>query len=371
MGLWAGRVPLQLDEVRACLQDADICSNCGACLPFCQWDLYEEQNPGQPGDPSICRACMLCFRICPRPQARCAKNEEALFGAGRSNDLLGYYREALAVKTLERPAKAQDGGAVTALLKFMLREDIIEAALLTYRDEAWRPQPFLATTEAEVEAGAGSKYTASPALSLLGTALERFQRLALVGLPCQVAALRNLQRRREVAYPAERVLLTIGLFCTETFTYGQAEGYGLAHFVEGELGIPLGQVTRFDIKKNNLLIYQGDRVEGRPLVEVKPLAWPICHSCPDFTAELADLSVGAVGSRPGENTVLVRSLLGQEVLERAIEAGLLEKGPVRNLGLVERLAGNKRARREGLPLEVLRFLTKGSVRGNYKKAVHP
>ncbi|MDP2726399.1 MAG: Coenzyme F420 hydrogenase/dehydrogenase, beta subunit C-terminal domain, partial [Dehalococcoidia bacterium] len=287
---------MELEEYKASLGDADPCSHCGACLSFCQWDAFERQNPGQRGDPAICRSCMVCFRICPRPQPRYSKGEEALFGAGRSSDLLGYYREALASKAVDRPAGAQDGGVTTALLKFMLREHIVEAALLTRRDSLWHPQPFVATTEAEVEEAAGSKYTTVPALAILGPALERFQRLAFVGVPCQIAALRNLQSRREAAYPADKVVLTIGLFCAESFVYGQVDSHGMAHFVEGELGISMERVTRFDIKKNNLLVFQGDKVESRPLTEIKHLAWPVCHSCPDFTAELADLSIGAVGS---------------------------------------------------------------------------
>ncbi|HLB12120.1 MAG TPA: Coenzyme F420 hydrogenase/dehydrogenase, beta subunit C-terminal domain, partial [Dehalococcoidia bacterium] len=160
----------------------------------------------------------------------------------------------------------------------------------------------------------------------------------------------------------------IGLFCAESFTYGEANSHGVAHFVESELGMPLDQVTRFDIKKNNLMVFQGERVEGRPLAEIKHLAWPICHACPDFTAELADLSIGAVGSRADESTILVRSAFGQEVVQRAVAAGFLEQGPVRNLGIVERLTQNKRDRRAGLSAEATQFLTKRSIRGNYKKA---
>lgn len=359
---------MELDDLRAPFKDADVCSNCGACMSFCQWDIYEKEHAEQQGDPSICRSCMVCFRICPRPQTRYAQNEEAIFGAARSSELLGYYTEAVAAKAIERAAGAQDGGATTALLKFLLREGIVEAALLTRRDSDWRPQPFLATTEADIEEAAGSKYTTAPALSILGTALERFRRIVFVGVPCQIAALRNLQQRHDPAYPADRVVLTIGLFCAESFTYGRRESHGMANFVENELGMSLAQVTRFDIKKNNLMVFIGDRVEGRPLAKIKHLAWPICQACPDFTAELADLSIGAVGSAADQSTVLVRSALGREMVDRAVAAGFLEVASVKSLGIVERIAQNKRNRRAELSTEATQFLTKRSIRGNYKKA---
>jgi coenzyme F420 hydrogenase subunit beta len=222
-----------------------------------------------------------------------------------------------------------------------------------------------------VEQAAGSKYTPAPSLSLLAPALERFQRLAFVGLPCQIAALRNLQQRKDPAYPAERVVLAIGLFCAESFTYGRVGGHGMAHLVEGQLGFPLEEVTRFDIKKNNLMVFRGEQVAARPLAEIKELAWPICHSCPDFTAELADLSVGAVGSKADENTILVRSAQGKQILEQAVQAGVLELAPVRNFAIIERLTQNKRSRREALSPQTFQCLTKRTIRGNYKKAQLP
>lgn len=359
---------MDMEGLKASLRDADICGNCGACMSFCQWDTFERQNPGKRGEPAICRSCMVCFRICPRPQSRYAQNEVAIFGAARQSDLLGYYTDALAARAVDRSAGAQDGGATTALLKFVLREAVVEAALLTRRDSAWRPQPFLATTEAEVDEAAGSKYTTSPALSLLKPALEQFDRLAFVGVPCQIAALRNLQQRREEAYPANKVVLAIGLFCAESFTYGRPDSYGMANFLQEELGMPIERVTRFDIKKNNLLVFEGEKVEGRPLADIKHLAWPICHACPDFTAELADLSTGAVGSAVDQSTILVRSAAGREVLDRAVAAGFLEVAPVRSLGILERIAQNKRTRRAELSPEATQFLTKRSIRGNFKKA---
>lgn len=362
---------MELNEIKAVLRDADACANCGACMSFCQWDAFEKENAGRRGDPSICLSCMVCFRICPRPQSRYPQVEEAIFGASRTSELLGYYQEAVSAKAANRSPGVQDGGATTALLKFLLREGIVEAVMVTGRDSVWQPRPFVATTESEVDEAAGSRYTTAPALSILSPALERFQRLAFVGVPCQIAALRNLQQRHDPAYPAERVTLTIGLFCAESFTYGHAGTQGMAHFVESELGVPLNRATRFDIKRNNLIVFEGDREESRPLAEIKHLAWPICHSCPDFTAEVADISIGAVCSKADESTVLVRSNLGKDVLERAVRAGDLETGPIKSLTVAERIAQNKLDRRAELSPESLQFLTKRSIRGNWKKSELP
>jgi coenzyme F420 hydrogenase subunit beta len=229
----------------------------------------------------------------------------------------------------------------------------------------------VATTEEEVESAAGSKYTASPALSIMATALERFSRLAFVGVPCQITALRNMQQTKDKRYDALRVKILIGLFCAESFTYGVTNSHGIAAFVEKELGLPLTAVTRFDIKKNNLLVYGPDRVESRPLAEVKDYAWPLCYSCRDLTAELADISVGAVGSKADENALLARSKLGLEIVEQAREAGILQLADLRNPGLIERIAKNKHDRRAAVTPDEERFLFKRSIRGNFKKNQQP
>lgn len=345
------------------LVSVDLCSHCGACLSYCEWDAYERMHPGQRGDASLCRACMLCFRICPRAQRLGAEAQQRLLGGVAENQLLGYFREACAARAQQKAAGAQDAGVTTALVRLLLEERIVDAALLTARDARWSPVPFVASTVEEVERAAGSKYTATPALATLREGTENFQRLAFVGTPCQVAALRNLQSRQDERYRADRVVLAIGLFCAESFTYD-----GLVDLIDHEIKLALSAVTRFDIKKNNLIAFQGDQRAEKPLVELKHIVWPICHSCTDFTAELADLSIGAVGSKLDENTILVRSARGVEVMDLARRAGVLELGPVRNFGIVERIAQSKRVRRESLSPEEAQFLLKRTIRGNRKKA---
>lgn len=46
--------------------------------------------------------------------------------------------------------------------------------------------------------------------------------------------------------------------------------------------------------------------------------------CMDYTAELADISVGSVGSEEGWSTVFVRTEKGEEVVESAVEKGYVE-----------------------------------------------
>ena len=53
-----------------------------------------------------------------------------------------------------------------------------------------------------------------------------------------------------------------------------------------------------------------------------------CHYCIDYVAELADISIGAVGSEDGWTTVIVRSELGQKIYDSAVKAKAIESVPI-------------------------------------------
>ena len=83
-----------------------------------------------------------------------------------------------------------------------------------------------------------------------------------------------------------------------------------------------------------------------PLDDVYQAKLPGCALCPDLTAELADISVGAVEGRPGWNTVLVRTAAGKQLMDLALAKGLLEYEELDREGLagLSIAAQNKRQR---------------------------
>src|SRR5207244_13077419 len=94
--------------------------------------------------------------------------------------------------------------------------------------------------------------------------------------------------------------MTVGLLCTEVFTY---EGL-MVEKIDREMGIPLTEIKKFNVK-GKVLIYKKDGA----LVEMKlrhaqEYARPECHHCGDFSAELADISCGGVGCMDWTITLL-------------------------------------------------------------------
>jgi coenzyme F420 hydrogenase subunit beta len=71
-----------------------------------------------------------------------------------------------------------------------------------------------------------------------------------------------------------------------------------------------------------------------------------CGPCFDFASELADVSVGSVGSPDSWSTVLTRTDLGEKLYSSALAAGVVQEKAVsdKGLALAKKLAGNKEKR---------------------------
>ncbi|HEX2294013.1 MAG TPA: Coenzyme F420 hydrogenase/dehydrogenase, beta subunit C-terminal domain, partial [Actinomycetota bacterium] len=140
-----------------------------------------------------------------------------------------------------------------------------------------------------------------------------------------------------------RVGLVIGLMCCETFDYDAF----MVGKVERDLGIPLADVKKVNVKGKVIVTLNDGRDVDIPLKHARPFANEWCHHCPDFAAEHADLSCGGLGME-GWTMILVRSERGEDYLRRAVDAGVLELRDAEEepgaLAVMDRLARKQRAR---------------------------
>jgi len=112
--------------------------------------------------------------------------------------------------------------------------------------------------------------------------------------------------------------------------------------------LSLERVRKFDIKGKEMLVYdENGEKHGISLSEIERFVGEGCLVCTDFASELADISVGSVGSPEGFSTVIVRSEIGEEIVEGAIRKGYVEAKELEAEGLkeVERIARLKKKRR--------------------------
>jgi coenzyme F420 hydrogenase subunit beta len=187
----------------------------------------------------------------------------------------------------------------------------------------WLPKPTIATTKEEIMAAAGTKYTLSPVVSVLKDAVREngLEKLAIVGTPCQVTAIRKMQ-----LYPfgarhiPDKIALTVGIFCTENFSYA-----GLRTVIEDHCKVPFDSVTKMEIGGGKFKVKAAGKEVAIPIKETHKYEQDGCHVCSDLTAEFADISTGSIGTPDGWSTVFTRTTKGKALLAKAIADGLFEK----------------------------------------------
>ena len=295
------------------------CVFCGSCISLCPRIGRTENEPELlEYDPE----CSTCFRYCPRTYFPTEMFEKELFnGDANKSYSLGYYQKIVAAKSNDERVlmNAQNGGVVSSLLIHALESGLIDGVLLTDKDDNWFPKPVIARTPDEILSCVGSKYTISPTLITYKEAIREFklEKLAFVGVPCQIHAVRKLQLSSPLSDEYGKFKLIIGLYCFSNYTYDL-----LKTFVQGELGIPLSTVKKFDVSNGQFYVYKKDgSVKHVPIGKTKQFKWSSCQFCKDFSAELADISVGSAGTFSNDwNSVILRTDIGVKIFNNAIDA---------------------------------------------------
>jgi coenzyme F420 hydrogenase subunit beta len=336
------------------------CCECGTCVLVCPHNVidYIDGKPKQVAKATAAFdhcgisegiGCDVCAQVCPRLGIREFDMRDDVLPAesGVHEGLFGRYRRIVAArcKDPEILARCQDGGVVTAILCHGLREGLFDGAVVSAADESTpaAPKPKVVTMVADAIASASSWYTYCPNdLALADAERMGLRNVCFVGVPCQITPVRKIQladpayldngrkKEKHIARQTkflkgfgEIVSFTVGLLCTEVFTY---EGL-MVEKIQGEMGIPLSDVKKFNVK-GKVLVYKKDgEVVEMSLHKAQEYARPECHHCGDFSAELADISCGGVGAMDW-TIVVLRSRRGEEMFDAAVRDGVFEVRPM-------------------------------------------
>jgi coenzyme F420 hydrogenase subunit beta len=203
---------------------------------------------------------------------------------------------------------------------------MIQAGVLTPRDGDLLPQGKIIKGRKEILSCTGSSYVSGPTLEALNRGpWKGKERIGIVGLPCQVLALARMKTSKlEKKTPIDRVDLVIGLFCTWALDYKPFTAF--LHERVGGHSIKKLNIT--PPPERILEVTAGDELYRIPVDDIRPFIRPSCRVCLDMTAELSDISVGTVEGKEGWNTVIVRTAIGENLLRRAKNAGVIETRPL-------------------------------------------
>jgi coenzyme F420 hydrogenase subunit beta len=235
------------------------------------------------------------------------------------------------------------GGAVTALAVHALKTGMVDRVVHVIADPA-NPTGNLvtcSTTADEVIAGAGSRYAASSPLATIDALLSDGGKIAFVGKPCDVSALRRLaglDPRVDAHVP-----LTLAFFCV-----GVPNRTGVRGILK-KMGMAPEDVSSFR--------YRGDgwpglaravAHDGRTAEMSYAESWGgylakevqfRCKICPDAVGGSADIACAdawygddagypSFEERDGRSLVVARSARGESMLDRALADGALGFEPL-------------------------------------------
>jgi coenzyme F420 hydrogenase subunit beta len=321
--------------------NAGLCTGCAGCVISCPHEVigYKHEEKGykpfhieEELGPTDCghglKGCTSCTRACPRFRNWEQSANEHLFDRDRLPDeMYGISAQNLLVRATDETVHkmGQDGGFVSAMLIWLLAEDYIDGALVSYLEgdgTSWKAIPGVATTKEDVLRGAGSRYTYSANPLAMKEARERgLSRLALVGMSCQSSIL-PVMWDRKVGKAGKPFLFNIGLLCSKTFDDAIFEELFLAKY-----GLHKEEMVKMNIKGVFQIWMRNGDYHEIDLKECHQWTREGCKTCPDFAAEHADISTGGIGKDNDWTLCVVRTELGREVMTRMIKAGLVEARP--------------------------------------------
>jgi coenzyme F420 hydrogenase subunit beta len=326
--------PVWAPKLRAA-EPRGLCTDCGV---------------SRMAEPSACgQACQF---IKPDYAAMEARVHGRARDEARADELFfGPFRRMVRARLKEPKPGAQWTGITSRIGERLLETGAVEAVLTMAPDpeDKWRPKPIIVTKAEGMAQVRGMRMGYAPLLALLEPAKDAgFRRVAIIGIPCQIHALRHL----EAKLGFER-LYAIGTPCSDNTT---TENF---HEFLGLLAPDPDTITYLEFRADYHVELRFS--DGRkkaipflmlPLSDLRPDFFPLtCRTCVDYTNALADLTVGYMGGE-GEQLLIVRNdrgaellaLLGDEVALAEPGSAGKRHGPVKGfMANVERAAG-------GLPL---------------------
>lgn len=318
--------------------------------PAAPRDLCTDCGISRSGEPKRCgTACQFIKPDYPAMEAR-------VHGRARDPDkgdelFFGPFRRMVKARLAPAREGAQWTGITSRIGERLLETGAVDAVLTMAPDpnDKWRPVPVLVTKAEGMAQVRGTRMGYAPLLALLEPARDAgHKRIAVIGIPCQVYALRRI----EAELGLDR-LYVIGTPCSDNTT--------TAHFHEflALLSDQPETITYLEFRADYHVELRF--ADGRhqaipflqlPLADLRPDFFPMtCKTCVDYTNVLADVTVGYMAGQ-GQQWLIVRNPRGEELVN--LLGDELDTGPLeshgKRAGPVKGFITNTELAAGGLPL---------------------
>lgn len=331
--------------------EAGLCAGCGICESLAGRDAVEMDLTGEGRVRPRTKALLgqgvfgQIMQVCPGVTVTGPEKNQA-GPSGTTHDIYG------PIATLNRGWAGDDkarfhaaaGGSLTALGTFLLESGRVEAVLhvKASTDNPMLSDAHISTSASDVFDGAQSRYGPAAPLTHVHRLLDEGRTFAVIGKPCDVAAIRNLARID--ARVEKQIPYCLTIFC------GSVPSLRMPSAMAAHFGVAADELSLFrwrgegwpgtthmetrDGRVFDLTYDQAYFEEGMPW---KYDAQFRCKICPDAIGELADVACpdGWIMENgkplhkeaPGVNVIVARTPKGAELVRAAQAAGALVLEP--------------------------------------------
>ena len=225
----------------------------------------------------------------------------------------GVFRRMLRARLTPPKDGAQWTGIASRIGERLLETGAVEAVLTVAPapEDRWKPRPVIVTRAQDMAGCRGMRMGYSPLVALMEEVGARgLKRIALIGIPCQVYAVRALEEE----FGLEK-LYVIGTPCSDNTTTENFHTF-LALLDAApetisylEFRADFRVELRFDDGRKKLIPFLSLPISKLPR-DFFPLT---CRTCVDYTNALSDLTVGYMAGE-GDQWLIVRNERGEELV---------------------------------------------------------